>query len=132
MPSAFAPRPFTPPPAAFLGGPESLGPQGSAMRRTPAAPTAAPESALSRLLEVETRLEAMLEEAHAQAEATLREARNRAAARGVALVAELATVDAELAVTLAAKATAQMAEQRDALTRVRSRYEVVDDRGVEA
>jgi hypothetical protein len=81
---------------------------------------------------VETRLEAMLEEAHAQAEATLREARNRAAARGVALVAELATVDAELAVTLAAKATAQMAEQRDALTRVRSRYEVVDDRGVEA
>ena len=102
------------------------------MRRTPAAPTTAPESALSRLLEVETRLEAMLKEAHAQAEATLREARNRAEARGVALAAELATVDTELSVTLAAEAAAQMAEQREAIARVRSRYEAVDDRGVEA
>ena len=101
------------------------------MRRTPAAPTAAPESALSRLLEVETRLEAMLEEAHAQAEATLREARNRAEARGVALAAELTTADAELSIALAAKAAAQMAEQREAIARVRARYESVDDRGVE-
>ncbi len=102
------------------------------MRRTPAAPTVAPESALSRLLEVEARLEAMLEEAHAQGEATLAEARKRAEARGVALAAELAKVDGELSVTLAAEAAARMAEQRGAIARVRARYEAVDDRGVES
>jgi hypothetical protein len=81
---------------------------------------------------VETRLEAMLEETHAQAEATLREARNLAEARGVSLVAELATADAELSGALAAKVAARMAEQREAIARVRARYEAVDDRGVEA
>lgn len=102
------------------------------MRRTPAAPTAAPESALSRLLEVETRLEAMLEEAHAQVDVTLAEAQNRAEALGVALAAELAAADVELSVALAAEAATRMAEQRETIARVRARYEALDDRGVES
>lgn len=101
------------------------------MRRTPAATTAAPESALSRLLEVETRLEAMLEAAHAHVEATLREARNQVEARGVALADELVTMDAELSEAFAAKVASQVAEQREAIARVRTRYDAVDDRGVE-
>lgn len=101
------------------------------MRRTPAATTAAPESALSRLLEVEARLEAMLEEAHAQMEATLREARNQAEAREVALAAELVTTDTELSEAFSAKVAGQVAEQREAIARVRTQYDAVDDRGVE-
>jgi len=101
------------------------------MRRT-AAQHAAPESALARLLEVETRLEAMLEEAHLAAEATLRDARARAASRSGALAAELAAAESEVASAVAAQIAAQVAREEAALTRTRSRYERVDDRSVEA
>jgi len=102
------------------------------MRRTPSGPDAAPESALARLLEVESRLEAMLDEARRQADVTLYEARVRAGARLGALAAELAAADAELSVALAAQAARRIAEEQEALARVRSRYDAVDARGVEA
>ena len=102
------------------------------MRRTAGAPHAAPESALARLLEVETRLEAMLEETRALAEATLQQARGRAKARLGTLAAELAEAEAALSTTLAAEAAAQVAREQAALARVRGRYDAVDDAGVEA
>ena len=102
------------------------------MRRTAAGPEAAPESALARLLEVESRLEAMLEEARVAAESTLRSARERAEARVGTNDAEMAAADAELSASLAAEALRRIEEEAAALARVRARYEQVDDRGIEA
>lgn len=102
------------------------------MRRTAGVPPAAPESALARLLEVETRLEAMLEEARALADATLQLARNRAEERLGTLTAELAAAESEVAATLAAEAAEQIARERVALAQVRARYDAVDDAGIEA
>jgi hypothetical protein len=102
------------------------------MRRTAARHHAAPESALARLLEVEGRLEAMLEGARLQAEATLSQARERAAARTGTLAAELAAAEAEIAATLDAESGARMLREQEALAHVRSRYEAVDQREVEA
>ena len=102
------------------------------MRRTAGAPHAAPESALARLLEVESRLEAMLEETRARAEATLQQARERAEARLGTLAAELAAAEAEVSSALDAEAAAQVAREQAALAEVRARYDAVDDAGVEA
>lgn len=102
------------------------------MRRTAAGSEAAPESALARLLEVESRLEAMLEEARQAAESTVREARGRAEAHAGTNEAEMAAADAELTALLSAEALRRIAEEQAALARVQSRYEQVDDRGVEA
>ena len=74
------------------------------MRRTTSAPDAAPESALARLLEVESRLEAMLEEARVHADDIEAEAHERAGLRAGALEGELAAADAELSAALAADA----------------------------
>ena len=102
------------------------------MGRTAGAPHAAPESALARLLEVETRLEAMLEEARALAEATVAAARDQAETRAGALAAELAAAEVEVSAALALEAAEQVAREHKALAEVRSRYEAVDDGGVEA
>lgn len=102
------------------------------MRRTSSPPHAAPDSALARLLDVEFRLEAMLERARADADAILEEARGRAEARAGAVAAEVAAADAGLSATLAAEASARIAEERKALARLHSRYEAVDEGGVEA
>lgn len=102
------------------------------MRRTTAGPEAVPASALARLLEVESRLEAMLDEARQAAESTLREARGRAEARAGSTDAEMATADAELSASLAAEALRRIGEEQAALARVRARYEQVDGRGAEA
>lgn len=102
------------------------------MRRLSSAPAAAPESALSRLLEVESRLEAMLEEARQHADTILRDARLRADARAGTLDAELAAADAELSATLAREAAARITEEQEALARIRARYEAIDARGLES
>ena len=102
------------------------------MRRRVAGPEAAHESALARLLEVESRLEAMLEEARVAAESTLRAARGRAEAHAGTNDAEMAAADAELSASLAAEALRRIAEEQAALARVRARYEQVDAPGVEA
>jgi hypothetical protein len=102
------------------------------MRRTAADHHAAPESALARLLEVETRLEALLEQARLDAEKTLGEARERAAARTTTLAAELAAAEAEVSAALDAASGAQIRREQEALARIRSRYEAVDGRAVEA
>lgn len=102
------------------------------MRRTAAGSEAAPESALARLLEVESRLEVMLEEARQSADATLREARGRAATHAGSNEAEMAAADAKLSASLAAEALRRIEEEQAALARVRSRYEEVDDGGVES
>jgi len=96
------------------------------MRRTSSPHHPAPESALARLLEVESRLEAMLERARVDAEATLGAAGARAEARGGTLVAELAAADAEVSATLAAEAEARVAEEQAMLAAARARYEAVD------
>lgn len=96
------------------------------MRRTSSAPHPAPESALARLLEVESRLEAMLERARTDAEATIGAARERAEARAGTLVAELAAADAEVSATLAAEAEARITQEQSLLAATRARYEVVD------
>lgn len=97
------------------------------MRRSASPPSAAPESALARLLEVESRLEAMLADARTDADAILARARARAAARAEALVAELAAADAELSVTLGAEAEKRIATERAALATVQARYAAVDE-----
>jgi hypothetical protein len=102
------------------------------MRRMSSAPAAAPESALSRLLEVESRLEAMLEEARRDADMILRDARLRADARAGAMNAEIAAADTALSATLASEAAARITEEEEALARIRARYEAVDERGLES
>jgi hypothetical protein len=97
------------------------------MRRTPSQTDAAPESALARLLEVESRLEAMLEEARVDAEKIEARARREAEARVGRLATELAAADAELAATLAAESEAHIARERARLAGVRARYEAVDE-----
>jgi len=101
------------------------------MRRTAGAPHAAPESALARLLEVESRLEGLLEEARAAADAMLATAEARAGARLGTLAAELAAAEAEMSASLAAEATAQVAREQEALAAIRARYEAVDDGAIE-
>ena len=96
------------------------------MRRTSPPPHPAPESALTRLLEVESRLEAMLGRARVDSERTIGAARERAEARTGTLVAELAAADAEVSVTLAAEAEARIAEEQALLAAARARYEAVD------
>jgi hypothetical protein len=102
------------------------------MRRTAADHHAAPASALTRLLEVETRLEGMLEAARLEAEKTVGDARARAAARTATLAAELAAAEAEVSATLDAESAARVLREQDLLSQVRSRYEAVDARAVEA
>ena len=102
------------------------------MRRRAAGPEAAPESALARLLEVESRLETMLEEARREAESTVLDARERAATRAGTMDAEFAAADAELSAVLDAEALRRIVEEQTALARVRARYEQVDARAVEA
>jgi hypothetical protein len=97
-----------------------------AMRRTSSPSNQAPDSALARLLEVESRLEGMLERARIEAESILAAAGERAEARAGTLVAELAAADAELSATLAAEAEARIAQERTLLAAVRARYEAVD------
>ena len=102
------------------------------MRRTAGVPPAAPESALARLLEVETRLEAMLDETRTLADATLQQARDRAEARLGTLASELAAAESAVAATLASEAAAQVLRERAALAQVCARYDAVDDAGIEA
>ena len=96
------------------------------MRRTTSAPDAAPESALARLLEVGSRLEAMLEGARVHAAEIEAEARGRAGLRAGALEAELAAADTELSAALAAEADARIARDRALLGEARARYEAMD------
>ena len=84
------------------------------MRRSSSAPVPAPASALARLLEVESRLEAMLEEARTESAALLE-----------------AAADAELSARLTADAEARIAEEAAALAAVRARYEAVDAAAIE-
>ncbi len=102
------------------------------MRRTAADHHAAPQSALARLLEVETRLEGMLEAARLEAEKTVSDARERAAARTGTLAAELAAAEAEVSATLDAESGARVLREQELLAQIRSRYEAVDVRAVEA
>ena len=102
------------------------------MRRTTSAPDAAPESALARLLEVESRLEAMLEEARVHADDIESEARERAGLRAGALEGELAAADTELSAALAAEAEARIARERALLAEARARYDAVDAAGLAA
>lgn len=102
------------------------------MRRTPAGAAPAPESALARLLEVESRLEAMLDEARQAADSALRAARERSEARAATIADELAAADAEMSASVAAEARRRIDEEQQALARIRARYEQVDDRDVEA
>jgi hypothetical protein len=97
------------------------------MRRTPPPPDTAPESALARLLEVESRLEAMLEEARADAGRIEARARQQAEARAGRLAADLAAADAELTARLAVESEARIAREQAHLAGVRARYEAVDD-----
>ena len=102
------------------------------MRRTTSAPDAAPESALARLLEVESRLEAMLEEARVHADDIEAEARERAGLRVGAQEGELAAADTELSAALAAEAEARIARERALLAEARARYDAVDAAGLAA
>jgi hypothetical protein len=97
------------------------------MRRRSSAADSAPRSALARLLEVESRLEAALEEARAESAAVLERAAERAELRQGALAAELAAADDELSARLAVDAEARIAEEEAALAAVRARYEAVDE-----
>jgi hypothetical protein len=97
------------------------------MRRSSSAPDSAHQSALARLLEVETRLEAMLEEARAESAAMLDLATERAERRRDSLAAELAAADAELSARLAVDARRRIAEEEAALAAVRARYESVNE-----
>ncbi|HMU62052.1 MAG TPA: hypothetical protein PKA66_09725 [Gemmatimonadales bacterium] len=97
------------------------------MRRSSSAPGSAQQSALARLLEVESRLEAMLEEARAESAALLEGAAQRAERRHDSLAAELAAADAELSARLAVDAETRIAEEEAELAAVRARYEAVDE-----
>lgn len=97
------------------------------MRRRSSAPDSAPRSALARLLEVESRLEATLEEARAASAALLARAAEQAERRQDSLAAELAAADAELSARLAVDAETRIAEEEAALAAVRARYEAVDE-----
>ncbi len=102
------------------------------MRPRRPSPDQAPESALARLLEVESRLEAMLEGVRLDADAQVRAAEDDAKARVAQLDAELAAAEAALAAALEAKAEAQIAEERTGLEAARARYESVTDDEAEA
>jgi len=69
----------------------------------------------------------MLADARSDAEAILSRARDRAAARAEALVAELAAADAELSAALGAEAEQRIATEQAALATVQARYEAVDE-----
>ncbi len=101
------------------------------MRRRSLPPDPAPRSALARLLEVESRLEAMLEEARTDSAAASRSAAEQAELRHGSLTAELAAADAELSARLTADAEARIAEEAAALAAVRARYEAVDAAAIE-
>ncbi len=102
------------------------------MRRTSSPPDLAPRSALARLLEVEFRLEAMLEEARLESEAILKTAREQAELRHGSLAAEIAAADTELAVRLTAEAESRIAEEEAVVAAVRARYECVDEAALAA
>jgi hypothetical protein len=102
------------------------------MRRKTSPPEVAPESALARLLELESRLEAMLESARLQAETVVAEAGQRAAARASTLAVELAAAETELSAALAAEAEVRVGQERALLAAARGRYEAVDTAGLEA
>jgi len=76
---------------------------------------------------VESRLEAMLEEARAESAAILERAAERAERRRDALAAELAAADAELSARLAVDAERRIAEEEAALAAVQARYQAVDE-----
>ena len=95
------------------------------MRRTTSAPDPAPRSALTRLLDVESRLEAMLAQARLDAEEVLQRGKARAEARASSLAVELASADAELSARLTMETEARIAEEEAALAARRHRYETV-------
>jgi hypothetical protein len=76
---------------------------------------------------VESRLEVMLEQAHAESAALLERAAERAERRQDSLAAELAAADAELSARLAVDAETRIVEEEAALAAVRGRYEAVDE-----
>jgi len=76
---------------------------------------------------VESRLEAMLEEARAESAAILARAAEQAERRQDSLAAELAAADAELSARLAADAETRIAKEEAALAAARARYEGVDE-----
>jgi hypothetical protein len=102
------------------------------MRRTSSPPDTAPQSALARLLEVESRLEAMLDEARLESEATLKDAEERADLRTKSLATELAAADAELSARLTANVERRIAEEEAVLAAARARYEAIGDAAIEA
>jgi len=92
----------------------------------------APESALARLLEVETRLEAMLAEVRADAEAMVAAATARAEGVAESLGAELAAAEAELAATLEAEAAKQVSSACAEFEARRTALARVDEDGIDA
>lgn len=96
------------------------------MRRKPSPPDPAPRSALARLLEVESRLEAMLAEARREGDALLRDAEIRATTRIGSLEAELVAADAELSARLAAAAEGRIRAEASVVAARCARFEALE------
>lgn len=97
------------------------------MRRRPRTPDQAPDSALARLLEVESRLEAMLDAVRVETDARVRDAEDLARAREDGLAAELAAAEQELAAAVAAESEARIVGERSRLDARRALYDGVDE-----
>ena len=102
------------------------------MRRRQTSSDQAPESALARLLEVETRLEAMLEEVRTDAEAMVAAATARAEGVAESLGAELAAAEADLAADLEAEAATRVARACAEFEAGRAAIARVDEKGIDA